>query len=185
MRMKAWISGVSAMGLLCSSVALAQQESLENQSESSSSQTQTSTQSAQHVRLSQIIGATAQSKDGQQLGQIEDIVVDPKTQQIQFAVLGKGGFLGIGEKMVPIPWQAVTVQKTPAAGQSGKPNLTVNIDRQKLQSAPTMEKNKNYSELSQPDYIITVYRFYEIQPVGVGSPGQSTESQSSSQEQKQ
>jgi sporulation protein YlmC with PRC-barrel domain len=148
------------------------------------SQSQTSQQQQQGklFRVTQLMGVNAKSKDGQSLGEIEDLVINPQNQRIKFAVLGKGGFLGVGEKMLPVPWEAVTVQKSAAGGQAGKPDLTVNIDQQKMKTAPTMQKDKQYSELDQPDYIITIYRFYEITPVGAGGTGQGTETESSSQQ---
>src|SRR4051794_16614302 len=58
------------------------------------------------VRLSQVIGATIKSSDGERLADVNDLVV--QNGQIQFAVLGVGGVLGIGEKWTPVPWQALT-----------------------------------------------------------------------------
>jgi sporulation protein YlmC with PRC-barrel domain len=177
------LSSVCTAGLIGSLPALAQQSSSSSASQPGSSTAQTSSDSGsgQYLRVSQLIGSTAKAKDGQNLGQIEDVVVDAKAQHLKFAVLGKGGFLGIGEKMVPVPWKAMSVEQTDT-GASGKPNLTVNIDRQKLQSAPTLHKDKQYSELDQPDYTITVYRFYEIEPVGAGSPSEGAQTQSGSQQ---
>src|SRR4051812_35673855 len=159
------LSTICAASLALPALAQQSSSSSASQSDTSTSQTASDTASGEYVRLSQLIGSTAKAKDGQNLGQIEDVVVDAKAQHLKFAVLGKGGFLGIGEKMVPVPWKAVSVEQTDTSA-SGKPTLTVNIDRQKLQSAPTLHKDKQYSELDQPDYIITVYRFYEIEPVG-------------------
>ena len=173
------LSTVCAAGLALP--ALAQHSSSSSTSGGSTSQTSNDTGSGQYVRLRQLIASTAKAKDGQNLGQIEDFVVDAKAQHLTFAVLGKGGLLGIGEKMVPVPWKAVSVEQTDTSA-SGKPNLTVNIDRQKLQSAPTLHKDKQYSELDQPDYTITVYRFYEIEPVGAGAPSEGSQTQRGSQQ---
>src|SRR5438046_1769474 len=142
------LSSICAAGLIGSLPAFAQQRSSSSASQSGSSTAQTSSDASQYVRLSQLIGSNAKAKDGQNLGQIEDVVINRQVRQIKFAVLGKGGFLGIGEKMVPVPWQAVSLEQT-ETGASGKPNLTVNIDGQKLQSAPTLHKAKQYYELDQ------------------------------------
>jgi len=175
------LASICAAGLIGSLPVVAQQSSSSSAPQSGSSTAQTPSATSQYVRLSQLIGSNAKAKDGQNLDQIEDVVVNPQARQIKFAVLGKGGFLGIGEKMVPVPWKAVSLEQT-ETGASSKPSLTVNIDRQKLQSAPTLHKDKQYSELDQPDYVITVYRFYEIEPVAAGAPGQGSETQGSSQQ---
>jgi hypothetical protein len=82
---------------------------------------------------------------------------------IQFAIIGHGGLLGIGEKYVPVPWKAVQV--------TSEKQFTLNIDKEKLKSAPTTDKN--YTNLDQPDYAATIYRFFDM-PVETGaaeSPG--------------
>lgn len=41
------------------------------------------------------------------LGEIEDFIIVPSTGEMQYAVLATGGFLGLGEKLVPIPLSRV------------------------------------------------------------------------------
>lgn len=180
-------SSICAAALACGSTALGQESGSQARQQtgvqSSVGQSQTSQhQQGQLFRVTQLMGASAKSKDGQSLGEIEDLVVNPQNQKIKFAVLAKGGFLGLGEKMLPVPWEALSVHRSPDQGLLDKPNLMVNIDQQKMKTAPTMQKDKQYSELNQPDYIITIYRFYEITPVGAGGTGQGTETQSESQQ---
>jgi len=45
---------------------------------------------------------------GKFLGQIEEIVLDARTGCVRYAVLGLGGFLGIGRKRLAVPWRALT-----------------------------------------------------------------------------
>lgn len=44
-----------------------------------------------------------ENADGDDIGEIEDFVVDPAAGRFQYAVLAAGGFLGIGEKYIPVP----------------------------------------------------------------------------------
>lgn len=103
------------------------------------------------------------SKSGEDLGKMEDLLINPQTGKIQYVVLGRGGVLGMGEKLVPVPWQAVNV--------SSEKEFTINVDKKKLKSAPTVDKN--YSQLDQPDYYVTIYRFYEIPENTGGAEGPS------------
>ena len=66
--------------------------------------------SSQNCRASKILDANAKSRDGKDLGEVEDPIVNPTTGKIDFVVLGQGGVLGIGEDHIPVPWRAVTVQ---------------------------------------------------------------------------
>src|SRR4051795_1060914 len=127
---------------------------------SSKSSSQSSGQQA-NVRLSQIIGATIKSSDGQRLGDVNDLVV--KNGQIQFAVLGVGGVLGIGEKWTPVPWQALTY--------SGEKQFTMNVDKEKLKQAPTLQHHE-WSQLETPDFMSRLYAFYGVQaPEAAGGTG--------------
>jgi hypothetical protein len=45
---------------------------------------------------------------GKFLGQVEEIVLDARTGCVRYAVLGLGGFLGIGRKRLAVPWRALT-----------------------------------------------------------------------------
>src|SRR5215813_1151152 len=59
-------------------------------------------------RASKVIGADVENPQGEKLGDIRDIVLDPATGRIRYAVLGSGGFLSLGEKYFAIPWAALT-----------------------------------------------------------------------------
>src|SRR5262249_25243013 len=52
------------------------------------------------------IGTPVTTKDGQQIGKIANLVFD-QDGRIAFAVIGVGGFLGIGEKEVAVPFESV------------------------------------------------------------------------------
>lgn len=172
------LSTICATGLLCNALA---QQSGSTSARSAQAASTTVQTNLQHIRLSHLLGANVKSSDGQSLGEIEDVVLNVNTRQIDFAIVGKGGFLGMGEKRVPVPWQSVSVSRTPDEGLLGKPNLVVNLDRKKLEGAPTMQKDKQFSELNQPDYIISVYRFYEIEPVQAGATGSQSGTQTGTQ----
>jgi sporulation protein YlmC with PRC-barrel domain len=119
-------------------------------------------QDMRQIRASKLIGVNVSSKDGDNFGQVQDLVIDPKTGQIQFALVGQGFMAGAGHQMIPVPWEAVNVRS--------EREFALNIDKKKLESAPAW----NQSEMEQPDYTVRIYRFYELEPqTGLGGPGQS------------
>src|SRR3569623_2906303 len=46
---------------------------------------------------------------GENLGKIEDIMIDVASGRVAYAVLSFGGILGIGDKLFAIPWHALTL----------------------------------------------------------------------------
>jgi sporulation protein YlmC with PRC-barrel domain len=115
------------------------------------------------MMASRLIGSKVKTSSGETVGQIDDVLIDPNGQ-IRLAVLGVGGFLGIGEKKTPVPWQAISA--------TANQDFTLNIDRQKLKNAPTIDKNQTAGEWATPNFMTEVYAHYGIQPSGpVGGTG--------------
>lgn len=54
-------------------------------------------------------GNNVLSSDGEDIGKIKDIMLDVNSGRVAYAVLSSGGFLGIGDKLLAIPWGALTL----------------------------------------------------------------------------
>ncbi|MGO9487385.1 MAG: PRC-barrel domain-containing protein [Rhodomicrobium sp.] len=76
------------------------------------------------------IGTPVDSKDGQQIGKIANLVFD-QNGRIELAVIGVGGFLGIGEKDLAVPFDAV---KSEVA--DGKHVFVIDATKEQLIAAP-------------------------------------------------
>jgi len=151
----------------CAQVLSAQQSDQSQSQRGQRSSTQTSN-SVDGIRLSKLKGADVKSRNGQDLGKLEDIVLDRQTGQIKFAIVGKGGILRVGEKSHPVPWQEVKIDS--------EKQITVNMDKQKMESAPTV--TSDYPELNDPDAVLVIYRFYEIPAGAAETPGGTESGQS-------
>lgn len=62
----------------------------------------------QYLAKDRLIGAKVQNKDGQIIGDIEDLIVGPGNQ-IVGVVMGTGGFLGAGEKRIGVQLGALQI----------------------------------------------------------------------------
>lgn len=67
------------------------------------------TEGQQVVKASAINGSTVRNTEDQELGTIEDTVIDPKTGKVSYVVLSHGGFVGVGEKLIAVPWDQLRV----------------------------------------------------------------------------
>jgi sporulation protein YlmC with PRC-barrel domain len=81
--------------------------------------------------VSQFIGQRVTNDAGEQIGNINDVLFD-KSGQISTAVIGVGGFLGIGEKNVAVPFGSLSI----TADADGKRVLSVPLSKDRLQAAP-------------------------------------------------
>jgi len=81
------------------------------------------------IRAKQVIGTSVKDPTGSKIGSIEDIVLDKLSNNIVFAIVGFGGFLGMGEKYHPIPWSALKFDDREGG-------YVVNYTKEMLKAAP-------------------------------------------------
>jgi sporulation protein YlmC with PRC-barrel domain len=79
-----------------------------------------------HIMASDLRGTTIYGANDENIGEIDDIVLE-RDGRIAAVVVGVGGFLGIGEKSVAIPFQALEIQErgrgsSGTTGTQGNPN---------------------------------------------------------------
>lgn len=108
-------------------------------------------QAAHELRMDWISAATVTSPDGTEIGQVRDLIVNAESGQMIAAIIGVGGFLGIGEKQIAVPWN----------------QLTVNSDAQTITTELIAEEAQ-----AAPDY---VFRKRETAPAEVVTPSEHEE----------
>src|SRR4029079_14980140 len=89
-------------------------------------------QAAEEQLASNWIGQTVYSKTDENLGDVNDLVLS-KDGKIDAIVIGVGGFLGIGEKNVALPFSAFQA----STDSNGKLKLVVDTTKEALDAAPT------------------------------------------------
>lgn len=62
---------------------------------------------AKELYAGTLIGASVKNLQGENLGKIHELVIDPQQAQIKMAVVSTGGVLGLGSKSVAVPWSAM------------------------------------------------------------------------------
>jgi len=61
-------------------------------------------------RASKIVGATVVNSNNESIGKIDDLVVNPN-DKVTYAIISVGGFLGIGNKLVAVPFESLKTVK--------------------------------------------------------------------------
>jgi len=78
-------------------------------------------------------GDKVRNPEGEELGRLEDFVLDLGTGRIVYAVLSFGGILGLGNKLFAIPPSALTRNEDEDC-------LVLDVDRRQLEQAPGFDK---------------------------------------------
>ena len=101
----------------------------------------------------------------EKLGDIKEIMLDMNTGQVAYAVLAFGGFLGMGEKLFAVPWQALHLDTT-------KHRFVLNVEKERLKSAPGFNKDA-WPDMSDVAWAGEVHTFYGTDLKRGGAPTRS------------
>jgi hypothetical protein len=103
-------------------------------------------------RGTQLMGINVYNSAGDRVGAIADIVGDVKGQII-YVILSHGGFLGIGDKLIPLPWALVTPGKRTKS-------LEIQLSKKDLESAPNFDSNY-WPDFTQSEWQTKTKKYYE------------------------
>ena len=93
---------------------------------------------------------------GEDLGKIEEIMLDVPTGRIAYAVLSFGGFLGMGDKLFAIPWEALRLDPE-------SQTFVLDVPREALESAPGFDKH-DWPPMADPEWGNAIYAYYGYPP---------------------
>ena len=99
---------------------------------------------------------SVKNAQGDDLGKIEDIMLDTSAGQISYAVLSFGGFLGLGDKLFAIPWSALELD-------TENKEFRLDVNKEKLENAPGFDKD-NWPKSEDRKWLGDVYSYYKAPP---------------------
>jgi len=108
------------------------------------------------VKTSSVIGTDVVSPKGDSLGDIKEVVIDPRTGKVAYVVVAFGGFLGMGEKLFAIPFSSFDYNVT-------KNHYVLAITQDRLKAAPGFDPN-NWPAMTDEKWNRDVYKFYGRPP---------------------
>jgi len=120
----------------------------------------TSDETGKLISADKVQGTAVYDAAGERLGTIDSIMLGKQSGRVAYAVMSFGGFLGIGERYHPLPWNVLTYDESKGG---------YNIQH----SADDMRRAPNYSrdEVSDFDYGARHREIDDYYGVDVGAGG--------------
>jgi sporulation protein YlmC with PRC-barrel domain len=109
-----------------------------------------------------LIGDNVVNGAEEDLGDIKEIMLDMNTGQVAYAVLAFGGFLGLGEKLFAVPWQALHLD-------TANKRFVLNVEKERLKTAPGFNKD-SWPDMADVNWAKGIHSFYGTDPARGGAP---------------
>jgi sporulation protein YlmC with PRC-barrel domain len=87
-----------------------------------------------YLTVTTLIGNKVYNKEEERLGDIKDIMMNVHDGKIEYMIIEFGGFLGIGEKLFAVPYEALTLDTNRHA-------FILDQRREVLENAPGFDKD--------------------------------------------
>jgi sporulation protein YlmC with PRC-barrel domain len=93
---------------------------------------------------------------GEDLGKVDDLIIDVATGRLAYVIVSLGGFLGIGDKLFAVPWELFTVR-------AEDHEFLLDIEKQMLHDAPYFERSK-WPDMSDGAWAETIHSHFAQKP---------------------
>jgi sporulation protein YlmC with PRC-barrel domain len=108
------------------------------------------------LAASTLAGDSVRNAAGEDLGTIDEIMIDIPSGRVAYAVLSFGGFLGMGDKLFAVPWSALKVDEDEKC-------FVLNVDRRTVENAPGFDKN-NWPDMGDTTWDRELSTYYNVTP---------------------
>jgi hypothetical protein len=105
------------------------------------------------IASDRVEGTNVYGPDGDKIGSIHNFMVDKHSGKVSYAVMSFGGFLGMGERYHPLPWD--TLEYNPRLE-----GYLVNLTRDQLEGAPSYAPGED--PWKDPAYGRNIYGHYGL-----------------------
>lgn len=99
-----------------------------------------------------VIGVNVKNNADEDLGEIQEIMLDKVSGKVAYAVLNSGSFLGIGGKLFALPWDAIHYDPD-------KECFILNVEKEKLKNAPGFDEN-DWPDMADRKWGELISRYY-------------------------
>jgi sporulation protein YlmC with PRC-barrel domain len=120
-------------------------------------------------KVSDLNGTEVKTVSGDELGDITDLAID-SNGRVSYAVLSVGGIFGMGDRLVPVPWDSFTFSLGGSEGD--KRVITLASTEKMLKGAPEFHEGEEHAAaMCEPKWIASVYEYFSCPPyLTAGAP---------------
>jgi sporulation protein YlmC with PRC-barrel domain len=101
-----------------------------------------------------LAGNDVYNLQGEDIGDIKDIMLDMRTGKVSYAVLSFTAFLSMGEKLFAVPWNALTLD-------TENKRFTLNVEKDRLKAAPGFDKDL-WPNMADQTWQKQIHEYYGI-----------------------
>lgn len=96
------------------------------------------------------------NSQGEDLGRVEEIMIDIPTGKVGYVVISFGGFLGMGDKLFAVPWGSLRLDED-------QHQFVLDVERSVLENAPGFDKDQ-WPDFADSDFAQQVHQHYGRTP---------------------
>ncbi|WP_438865128.1 PRC-barrel domain-containing protein [Neptunicella sp.] len=100
-----------------------------------------------------LVGLEVCNHKKEKLGIIKELMIDPDSGKVVFAVMSFGGFWGMGERLTAVPWSALLLD-----GPQDMCILT--METNKFKSAPSFDSD-SWPDMTDNQWASKIYNYYD------------------------
>ncbi|MGE0600043.1 MAG: PRC-barrel domain-containing protein [Dehalococcoidia bacterium] len=108
------------------------------------------------LSASTLAGDSVVNSAGEDLGKLEDIMLDLEHGKVAYAVLSFGGFMGMGDKLFALPWDSLRVDEA-------NKRLILELPKEKLEKAEGFDKS-NWPDMADTSFRDRTYSEFGARP---------------------
>jgi sporulation protein YlmC with PRC-barrel domain len=96
------------------------------------------------------------NRDGEDLGTIEDVMIDVQRGTVAYAVMSLGGLRGLGDKLFAVPWNALTLD-------TARHCFVLDAGRERFENAPGFDR-QHWPSMAEAAWANQVHDHFGVRP---------------------